>query len=263
MLGQLMPLLVAMLGAVLFLLGIAVDQVDAQELAPLPPAIGPIEETYVLGDSTGPGDIKAALESVIAAHPDAFLPGTRVASTRSVMRTLQAPAGDPLTLTLSASPSAPLMDLVAVRAQLLAGDTVVGNVALHAYFELEAPALVAARDIERGIPLTAGDLQIAWVPLRGKQAGQIATDPSAVIGLGLRSRLLAGRPLDARQLLEPELVARNALVQVTWVRGGLALRGEAKALQPGHKGETIALVNPDSGQRFTAVVTGPNTVEVR
>lgn len=263
MVRQLLVLLVGMVGAMLILMGLMVQSVTAAELPALPPPIDAIDESYLLGDTAGSATIRAALESAIAAHPDAFVPGTRVVPTRAAFRSLTSVDGLPLTLRLEVHPATVLMDLAAIRAEVLDGENVIGSVALHAYFELEAPALAAARDIERGTPLTVEDLALAWVPLRGKQPGQLLTDPDAILGKGLRNRVLAGRPLDGRHLTEPVLVARGATVQVRWLKGGLSLQGTAKALQLGHAGETIALTNPDSGQRFTAVVTGLNLVEVR
>jgi len=125
---------------------------------------------------------------------------------------------------------------------------------------VRTPHAVARHDIVRGTVLEFDDVEtvvgeLGDVPLR-------ALPPSVV---GLR----ALRDIRAGSILSPAMFARVALVKsgdevvARVVIDGLEVRGKVIAAQSGTLGDSIRVVNPDSGHTMRARVVGEGEVEVR
>ncbi len=91
------------------------------------------------------------------------------------------------------------------------------------------------------------------------------TETSALIGQRVTSFLKKGEQVSARDVEPMPLVRRNELVTVI-VRGrSLMIRASARALSAGGYGDVVELRNEmakRSAETYTAIVTGPKTVEV-
>jgi flagella basal body P-ring formation protein FlgA len=116
-----------------------------------------------------------------------------------------------------------------------------------------APEVSAAAPLKAGKILDASDLE---VPEEADQAAQ------ALIGMSLKRSVGAGAPIAATDVGPPLLVARNALVQMEFVRGALSISAEGRALSAGARGERIKVQNTSSRLAVTALVVGHNRVEV-
>lgn len=143
------------------------------------------------------------------------------------------------------------MAALAARA-LVAGALAVGALAWPAVAAAKDP--VAARTIRVGEVLSETDL-------KAEDASAAARVPDFV-GLEARRAIYAGRPVVAGDLGPPTLVRRNAVVTMLYQDGALAIRAEARALDPGGEGEMVRVINLGSRQVVRAMVVGENTVEV-
>lgn len=126
---------------------------------------------------------------------------------------------------------------------------------------LAAPAaadtLVAARTIPSQSVIAGTDLAL----VAGTVPGALS-DPSKAIGLETRVALYAGRPIRAGDLAPPALIERNALVTLSYRRGGLVIEAEGRALGRAALGELVQVMNLGSRSTLMGVVSGPGRVVV-
>jgi len=115
------------------------------------------------------------------------------------------------------------------------------------------------RTVERGRPLQADDVE----QVRGDAAGlPLRPLPVQVIGARALRDLAAGSVITEADVKVGPLVKSGDIV-VTIVRvEGIRVQGTAVAAQDGRLGQTIRVVNPASGRRLKATVTGVGEVEV-
>lgn len=119
-------------------------------------------------------------------------------------------------------------------------------------------AVVATRPIRAREVIGPSD--VALRP--GAQPGALS-DPADAVGMEARVGLYPGFPVRAVDIGPPALVERNGLVTLRFVRGGLAIVTEGRAMGRAGAGEKVRVMNLDSRVTITGVVTGPDTVEVR
>jgi flagella basal body P-ring formation protein FlgA len=89
-------------------------------------------------------------------------------------------------------------------------------------------------------------------PLRN----DIARHLGEVVGRMPRRAIRAGLPVFRSDLIEPLLVRRGDLVDVTAISGAAQLRLPALAEAPGRQGDVIAFKNPRTGRIFRARIEG-------
>lgn len=123
-----------------------------------------------------------------------------------------------------------------------------------------APHALAKHDIVRGTVLTSDDVEtvvgeLGDVPLRAL--------PPSVVGLRALRDIRAGSILSAAMFARVALVKSGDEVVARVVIDGLEVRGKAIAAQSGTLGDSIRVVNPDSGHTMRARVVGEREVEVR
>nr|WP_111297703.1 flagellar basal body P-ring formation chaperone FlgA [Paracoccus saliphilus] len=119
-----------------------------------------------------------------------------------------------------------------------------------------AGGLGAARTLPAGSIITAGDLRVIDTDRPG------LTDPSAAIGMQTRITLYEGRPLHASMLQAPRLVGRNQIVRLSFLRGGLRIDTEGRAMSDGAAGEMIRVMNMGSRSTVTAQVMPDGSLAV-
>jgi flagellar basal body P-ring formation protein FlgA len=124
--------------------------------------------------------------------------------------------------------------------------------------------------------LTAVTLLVAGVPAIAEtmvreqvRAGTILSaemldgdEVSQFVGMEARRTLWPKRPLSPRDVGPPEVVTRNALVEIVYHTGALELRGDGRALDAGGLGDRIRVINTDSRQVIRATISAPNQVSV-
>jgi flagellar basal body P-ring formation protein FlgA len=113
--------------------------------------------------------------------------------------------------------------------------------------------------IERGQVIKASDVTVLRRP---KTDGGAVTDMKAVVGLAARRQLQANQPLNAADLMKPEIVSRDHTVTIIYQAPGVTLTLRGQAQDSGALGDTISVLNIESKRVIQAVVSGPDRVTV-
>ena len=113
-----------------------------------------------------------------------------------------------------------------------------------------------------GRNLSAGDIvqpeDVVWGQVQAHQAPSGApSDAEQVIGLSAKRALRAGAAVASRDLASPQVIARNDMVQVSFVTGGVKLTVTGRATRNASIGEAVAILNVQSGRTIDAVASGP------
>jgi len=111
--------------------------------------------------------------------------------------------------------------------------------------------LVAARDLERGRSLRAGDARYQEIADLGREKPLRFED---LAGRRLLEDVEEGARLESEQFEKPLFVRRGSRVLVTWQREGVYIEAEAIAMEDGREGELVRLKNAHSGREFSARV---------
>ncbi|MDT8343322.1 MAG: flagellar basal body P-ring formation chaperone FlgA [Thermohalobaculum sp.] len=133
--------------------------------------------------------------------------------------------------------------------------------ALAALFAGLSAAIAGAADVTARRTLPSGTV-LADTDL-GIAEGEAAALRDGMIGLETRRVIYAGRPVNPADLGPPTLVRRNDVVTMRFLRSGLEIRAEGRALEAGGAGERIQVLNLESRQSVVARVTAPALVEIR
>ena len=110
--------------------------------------------------------------------------------------------------------------------------------------------------------LAAGDViqpeDVIWTDVQAHlaPAGRPG-DADQVIGLSARRALRAGAAVGARDLAAPQVIARNDIVEVAFVAGGVTLTVTGRATRAAAVGEPVTVTNLTSGRTIEAVASGP------
>jgi flagella basal body P-ring formation protein FlgA len=91
---------------------------------------------------------------------------------------------------------------------------------------------------------------------------EIAQTMDQIVGMQLRRPVAAGAPLRLADLVRPPLVQRGSTVQIELSSSGLAVTGQAVALDAGAEGERVRVQNTTSHAFLFAEVIGPGQVRV-
>ncbi len=127
---------------------------------------------------------------------------------------------------------------------------------------LRKAVVVATRSINRSETIRSGDLQLEFrIFNRIEDIG--LTDLRPLIGQRVKRFIDARSILQQRDIEPVPLVMRNDLVTVVARRGGLVIRGSAKAMTSAGIGQAVEVKNESSKETFVAIVIGEKTVEVR
>ena len=110
-----------------------------------------------------------------------------------------------------------------------------------------ADTLVAARTIPARSVIGPDDLL-----LRDTSTPGGLTDPSTLIGMEARVALYAGRPIRQGDVGPPAVVDRNQIIQLIYMRSGLKISTEGRALDRAGLGDLIRVMNLTSRSTVTA-----------
>ena len=83
---------------------------------------------------------------------------------------------------------------------------------------------------------------------------------ASLIGKEAVRTIYQGQPILQEDVQSPTLVRRNAIVQMTFVKGGMTILTEGRALDDGSLGSRIRVINLSSKRVITTTVTSANTV---
>jgi len=123
--------------------------------------------------------------------------------------------------------------------------------------EIAGGTVVATQLVRPQAILRPADLALA----AGGPAGGY-TDPAQLVGLEARVALYPGRPIRSGDVGPPALVERNGLVELVFVRGGLTILAEGRALGRAGFGETVRAMNLASRNTVSGRVGADGRVHV-
>jgi len=124
---------------------------------------------------------------------------------------------------------------------------------------LTAQVAVLASTMARGAVLKDDDVVMERRPRTEVGRGAI-TDRTQAVGLAVRNAMEPGRPLQAAQLMKPELIQRNDQVTLIYQVPGIVLTVRGKAGDGGAEGDTISVLNEQSKRTVQGVIVGPGRV---
>ena len=136
-----------------------------------------------------------------------------------------------------------------------------GGRTLAVRLKWQRPAVVAARPVERGTVLTAGDLAIQTV--RVLRSTPLASSPDEVLGKAVRRNLAAGEPIALNLLSDSPIIQRGDSVIISFRTPGFSIEVRGQALDGGVEGDLIRVRNLQSKNVIQAVVVAPGRVEVQ
>ncbi len=113
-----------------------------------------------------------------------------------------------------------------------------------------------------GTVLRAQDLRLARIR-SGLVRGEPVRVPAEAAGMALRHTAAAGQPILRAELVRPPVVEKGAVVTMVLETQGIALSGQAQALESGAMGEHVRVLNTVSRAVLDAEVTGPGKVRVQ
>lgn len=110
--------------------------------------------------------------------------------------------------------------------------------------------------------LAAGDIvqpaDVVWSTVQAHQAPAGGPqDADQVVGLSAKRALRAGAAVSSRDLASPQVIARNDMVEVAYIVGGVELTVTGKATRNASVGEAVPVLNIQSGRTIDAVAVAP------
>jgi flagella basal body P-ring formation protein FlgA len=116
-------------------------------------------------------------------------------------------------------------------------------------------------DLSEGTVVAPADLETRLV-VTGSIAARTVTAADKIVGLEVRRRLPAGKPVQDGDLAAPLLIHRNQLVSIVLEIPGLKLRAEGKALADAGQGDSIKVMNTQSKRIIDATAVAAGVVSV-
>lgn len=107
-------------------------------------------------------------------------------------------------------------------------------------------AVVATRAIRVGEVLRDADVAAERLPVERLRPG-LAEEPRLVLGQRLRRAVAAGQPVALADLEAVALVAKDAVVQLSYEAPGLSLTAQGRAMEDGYAGRPMQVLNLATG----------------
>lgn len=120
--------------------------------------------------------------------------------------------------------------------------------------------LVANRDISQGDIVAREDLR--WDVVATRTEYRDVGDISDYVGMQAVRFIRAGTRLTTSAVQTPPAIARGDALWIQAHAGGIVVQAPGTARETGGIGDTIAVVNANSGQRLQAVIINSETVQV-
>ena len=121
---------------------------------------------------------------------------------------------------------------------------------------------VVTRDIDRGALITEGDISLREVELNRMPHGAMLSK-NDLVGLEAIRNIRAGKPVRSSQVRVPPMARDGQDVMLIVRQPGLELKATGRALEDGHKGDTIRVMNNVSREIVQAMVIDNDTLVVQ
>jgi flagella basal body P-ring formation protein FlgA len=142
--------------------------------------------------------------------------------------------------------------------ELRAGDR---TLACSATLDAQRQILVATHDIPQGQALSSADFELRWVDAFGGSMNALNVLPAHGPFLAATA-IRAGDPLLTIQLTRPLAIRSGDLVTVLVKNGPVTVRTQLEARSSAAVGDSVSVVNPDTGLPLTVTATGERTAEL-
>nr|WP_297402619.1 flagellar basal body P-ring formation chaperone FlgA [uncultured Marinobacter sp.] len=126
---------------------------------------------------------------------------------------------------------------------------------------IHGPALVAARPLNRGEPITGDAITTESVVLNASRRG-IIRETSQALGMIVRRPVNTGSVLTPGLLEAPDAVSRGDHVIITARSGSFTVQSRGKALADAAVGEQVLVENLASSRTVKGNVVAPGQVEI-
>jgi len=120
---------------------------------------------------------------------------------------------------------------------------------------------VVNRSMDSGEILTHDHLSVKTIELSHLPRGAVLTTED-LVGLELLRNMRAGMPVRSDQVRTPPEARRGETVLIQFSLPGIQLQAQGEAMEDGHKGQTIKVLNKASSKVITASVTEAGVVTV-
>lgn len=118
-----------------------------------------------------------------------------------------------------------------------------------------------AKSIRSGDIIKSSDIK--WTPLPDSQvARNIIRSKDKLVGMTPRNQIKEGSPIRLNEVERPILVKRGSLVKIHFSTEKINLSTLGKAVENGGIGDVIQVKNNSSDKIISAIVLGPNQVQV-
>ncbi|MBV8358671.1 MAG: flagellar basal body P-ring formation protein FlgA [Deltaproteobacteria bacterium] len=135
------------------------------------------------------------------------------------------------------------------------------TLACSATVDAQRQILVAGHDIAQGQDLSSSDFELRWTDAFGGSIEALSSLPAHGPFLAATS-IRASDPLLAFQLTRPLAIRPGDLVVVLVKNGPVTVRTQLEAHSSGVIGDSVSLINPETGLPVTVTVTGERTAEL-
>ena len=120
---------------------------------------------------------------------------------------------------------------------------------------------VLARRLRHGDIIRAGDLKTRKIRATALDRNAV-TEHAHIVGKSARRSLHPDRPIRGGDIRDPMLVQRGSLVTMTYTTARMVITAQGKSREHGAKGDTVRVLNTNSGKIVEATVTGFGRVTV-
>lgn len=129
----------------------------------------------------------------------------------------------------------------------------------RAYGVVQAPIL--NRRVNPGDVITVSDVD--WIEVRADQLGSdVAATDAQLVGMTPKRGVPLQSPVRLRDVQTPRVVAKGAIVTITYQTDRISLTAQGRSLEEGGVGDVIRVTNTQSNRIVQVTVAGPNLVAV-
>jgi flagella basal body P-ring formation protein FlgA len=203
--------------------------------------------------------IRAAREHILAARPD-DAPRLTIQPTGVTPATLIVPVGH-LELKVRSRAASELIGTVSVTVEAWVDGVMVRTVSVPVRVGLVTEVLVAARPIARAQTISLDDVRIERRELPPGQ--EPLREPAAAQGRRAVRNIAPGEPVLASLVIDPPLVRRGDIVQLTAEGRGVRAIARGEAKEDGKAGDVIRVRNLTSNREVYGQVDAERSVRVQ
>jgi flagella basal body P-ring formation protein FlgA len=122
-------------------------------------------------------------------------------------------------------------------------------------------AVIAAKTLQRGIPIRPGDLELDVFTVNRIKPGHFS-EPQDLFGMEPTQTISRGSLISNSMVRPPTLIHKGDLVTVIFSKNGLNVSNEGEALDSGGRGSKVSVYLKESNKTVTGVVSDKGVVNL-